>query len=362
MSKRILAQYQDGKREIAVMADRNLLAFYRDEGGAVEAEQVYLGVADRIVKGMEAVFVRLTPKITGFLPFSECENPPRSGDKLLVQVKKPPIGDKAPYLTADVALAGRYMILTPFSGRRAVSQKIQDPETRSRLRETADRLAPPSMGLVMRTESADASESSLRSDLDGLTRIWEEIQEKRRSVQAPGLIKGREDVLSRVLRDEHGEITEILTNDPAALGPMPVPVRFCENPFDICNVRSKLEKSLQRKVWLDCGGYLVIDRTEAMTVVDVNSGKFTGNKTGAENTFLKLNLEAAREIARLMRLRNMGGIVIVDFVDMQGDESREAVEKALRDALDDDPVKAVIHGFTSLGLLEITRKKTDQAI
>ena len=136
-----------------------------------------------------------------------------------------------------------------------------------------------------------------------------------------------------------------------------MPVQSCPNPFDLYNVSAKLEKSLNRKVWLDCGGYLIIDPTEAMTVIDVNSGKFTGSKTGTENTFLKLNLEAAKEIARLLRLRNIGGIVIIDFVDMKTEESREAVRSALEEALKDDPVKAVVHGFTSLGLVEMTRKK-----
>ena len=135
------------------------------------------------------------------------------------------------------------------------------------------------------------------------------------------------------------------------------PVHSAPAPFDLFNVPGKLEKSLARKVWLDCGGCLVIDNTEAMTVIDVNSGKFMGNKTGAENTFLKLNLEAAKEIARLLRLRNIGGIVIIDFVDMQSEESRAAVREALEEAVRDDPVKAVVHGFTSLGLVEMTRKK-----
>ena len=357
MSKQILMEVRDGQREIALLDGKRLLAFFQDAGGGVEAEQIYFGVVDRIVKGMEACFVRLGKDQTGFLPFAECKEKPRSGDKLLVQVKKPPIGEKAPYLTADIALAGRYVILTPCSTRFAVSQKITEEGERARLKNIAAKLAPTGCGLVMRTESADATEEEIAADANALSAAWNEIQEKQKTAQVPCLLKGREDALARLLRDEHGEISEILTNAPEVLPPLPLPVRPCENPFDLYSVRSRQEKSMQRKVWLDCGGYLVIDRTEALTVIDVNSGKFTGGKTGTESTFLKLNVEAAQETARILRLRNIGGIVIIDFVDMQSEDSRAAVQKALEEALRDDPVKAVVHGFTTLGLMEMTRKK-----
>ena len=358
MSKRILIESRDGKREIALMDEKRLLAFLEDTGAGIEAEQVYWGVVDRLVKGMEACFVKLGKDQVGFLPFAECKEKPRSGDKILVQVKKPPIGDKAPYLTADIALAGRFVILTPLSSRCAVSKKITEEGERERLRAMAERYAPDGCGLVMRTESAEAAEDDLSADVSHLLAAWQEILERKKTAPAPCLLKGREDALLRLLRDEHGEISEIMTNAPDILPPLSIPVHACENPFDLYGVRSKLEKSMQRKVWLDCGGYLIIDKTEALTVIDVNSGKFTGGKSGTESTFLKLNTEAAQEIARLLRLRNIGGIVIIDFVDMQTEESRAAVRTALEEALRDDPVKAVVHGFTSLGLVEMTRKKS----
>ena len=357
--KTILVECREGRREVALMEGKKLLSFSRDTQGEIEAEQIYLGVVDRIVKGMEAAFVRLGKNQTGFLPFSECPEKPRSGERIPVQVKKPPAGDKAPYLTADVALPGRYAILTPFSSRCAVSQKISDEGLRRRLLDTAARLAPAPMGVVMRTESARAEEGDIAADLQALFETWGQVEEKRKTAQAPCLLLGRQDALSRLLRNEHGDVGALITNAPESLPPLSIPVQHCENPFDLYGVKAKLEKSLQRKVWLDCGGFLVIDRTEAMTVIDVNSGKFTGGKTGAEDTFLRLNLEAAREIARLLRLRNAGGIIIVDFVDMASDESRAAVAAAMEDALRDDPVKAVVHGFTHLGLMELTRKKTD---
>ena len=358
MSKRVLIEHSEGKTEIALMDEKRLLYFADGDASGPQAEEIYLGTVDRIVRGVEAAFVKLGKDQTGFLPFSECREKPRSGDRILVQVKKPPVGDKAPYLTADIALAGRYVLLTPLNGRITVSKKITDEEARHRLIALGGRIAPQGMGLVLRTESEDAAETDIAADARALAALWESVLKKREKALEPCLLQGREDALARLLRNEHGSIEEILTDAPEALPPLSPPVRRCGHPFQLYAVRSRLEKSMQRKVWLDCGGFLILDFTEAMTVIDVNSGKFTGCKTGTESTFLKLNLEAAREIARLLRLRNIGGIVIIDFVDMQGDESRAAVLSALEEALRDDPVKAVVHGFTSLGLVEMTRKKS----
>ena len=358
MSKTVLIHREAGQREIALMEGSRLLAFYTDGGGGIEAEQIYLAQVDRIVKGMEAAFVRLGNGQIGFLPFAECREKPRSGEKLIVQVKKPPVGEKAAYLTADVALPGRYVLLTPLTARLAVSKKIDDEETRQRLLSLAQRVVPPGMGLVMRTESADAQEEAVAQDAEALREAWRQVLAKRAETEGPCLLRGQEDALTRLLRDEHGHIGEILTDSPENIPPAGPPVRVQENVFDLYSVRAKRDKAMQRKVWLDCGGYLIIDKTEAMTVIDVNSGKYTGSKSGTEQTFLKLNLEAAREIARLLRLRNVGGIIIIDFVDMRDEASRQAVREALENALRDDPVKAVVHGFTSLGLMEITRKKS----
>lgn len=354
MSKRILIE--NGR--IALMEENDLL-FLTQQIPGIQAEQIYLGRTDRIMKGLEAAWVALGKDQTGFLPFSECLAPPRSGDKVLVQVKKPPVGDKAPYLTADIALAGRYVILTPRSGEMGVSHKITDEGTRAALLDAARRLSPEGMGMVMRTEAPGAGENALEEEVRALKAEWEEIRRRAAAASAPALIRDREDPLSRLLRDEHGEILEILTDDPAALPPLPLPVRQAPHPFDLYGVQSKWDKANQRKVWLPCGGFLVIDKTEALTVVDVNSGKYAGGKTGAESAFLKLNLEAAAEIAWLMRLRAMGGIIIVDFVDMQREDSRRAVLEKMEEALRRDPVKCVVHGFTQLGLMEITRKKSE---
>lgn len=359
MSKRVLIETQGNKREIALMEDQKLLCCLKDQETPLEAEQIYLGKVDRMIRGMEAAFVQLGNGLTGFLPYAECRQKPRSGDRLLLQVKKPPVGDKAPYMTADLSLAGRYALLTPLSCRHAVSKKITEEADRARLLALAARLAPSGMGLVLRTESLNAAEEAVAQDVDALLQTWTQILLDAERAPEPGLIRGREDALLRLLRDEHGLIDEICTDAPETVPETGIPVRAGEqHPFTLYNVRPKLEKALQRKIWLDCGGYLIWDRTEALTVIDVNSGKYLGEKAGTERSFLRLNLEAAREIARLLRLRCVGGIIIVDFVDMRDDEHRAAVQSEMERALLQDPVKAVVHGFTHLGLMEITRKKS----
>lgn len=361
MSKKLLIEKRSGALEIALMEANRLLSYEREKDQGVEAEQIYLAVVDRIVKGVEACFVRLGKDTVGFLPFSECREKPRSGDKVLVQVKRPPTGEKAAYMTMDLSIAGRFSILTPFNRYYSISKRIEDPETREKLQRFAKKHAPKEMGVVMRQESAEAAEEEILSEMQELLNRWNAISEAMTSARPPCLLKERESPILRLLRDERGGIDEIIANCEDSLPALPLPVKYAEHPFMIYSVDAKLEKSLRRKIWLDCGGFLVIDPTEAMTVIDVNSGKFTGVKSGTESTFLKLNQEAAREIARILRLRKTGGVIIIDFVDMQEEESREQVKNCLQEALLSDPVKTVIHGFTSLGLLEMTRRKTEAA-
>lgn len=358
MSKRVLIAHRNGERMIALVDEGNLLSLCQDSSG-VRAEQIYWARVDRMIKGMEAAFVKLDKEQTGFLPYAECGEKPRSGEQVLVQVKKPPVGEKAAYLTEDIALAGRYVILTPRSKTISVSRKITDESQRAALLSLGRRIAPEGMGLVLRTEAAEHEEEALKAEAAQLSGQWARILSLAKAARAPGLLWDREDALHRLLRDERGEIAEILTDQAEEIEGAAVPVRLCPDAFSLYNVDRQWEKARQRRVWLPCGGYLVIDKTEALTVIDVNSGKFTGGRSGAEGTFLKLNLEAAGEIARQMRLRNMGGIILCDFVDMQAESSRDQVRFALESALLTDPVKCTVHGFTSLGLMEITRKKTE---
>lgn len=359
--KQLYVEQLNGKIACAVMDGSSLLS-YQEESSQIQSEQIYLAKADRVLKGMEAIFIRLTKDQNGFLPFSECKEKPLSGQTILVQVKKPPIGDKLPYCTTDISIAGHFVILTPFSNRITVSSRISDPETMERLRTLGKASAPENMGLILRTESADAQPDKVKAEVQQLLDKWHSIQEKAKNVPAPCFLQEKEPLLSCILRDEKGGFDKIVTNLATFPFPVPCPVQYAENPFSLANVQRKLEKSLSRKVYLPCGGYLIIDPTEALTVIDVNSGKFTGKKSGTESSFLALNREAAKEIARLLRLRNIGGIILIDFVDMQTEEGRAAVLEAMQEACSADTAKTVLHGFTSLGLMEMTRKKTGPAL
>lgn len=365
MTAQLLFEEKEGAWEGALLLDGQLYA-YQKETASIAAEQIYLCKTDRMIKGMEAAFVKLTPRDNGFLPYAEMRNtsavPPRSGEKFLVQVKKPPVQQKCAYVTCDITLAGKYCILMPMSDHCSVSRRIADEDQKTRLEQLGKSIKPANMGLILREESATAALSDIQQELQALLLRWQRIQEQASAASAPCLIDGGLSLCERMLRDVRSPLCEIITNRPEAFMHSAVPVRTAPSPMTLYNVQGKLEKSLRRKVWLNCGGNLIIDPCEAMTVIDVNSAKDLGSKKGAEDTITRLNCEAALEIARLMRLRSMGGIILVDFVDMQKEENRAEVLRTMQEALHDDPVKTVIHGFTALGILEITRKKTSEQL
>ena len=365
MTAQLLFEYRDNCWECALLKDGQLYA-YRKEHSGIAAEQIYLSKADRIIRGTEAVFVKLTDKENGYLPYSEIKGiisvPPRSGEKLLLQVKKPPVQQKCAYMTCDITLAGKYVILLPFGNRISVSSHIDSENDISRLKALAANIRPSGMGLIMREEASSCQENDIRAELQELLERWQHIQKSAAAATAPALIDSGLTPVEKMLRDTKCTVCEIVTNVPDSFDGISVPVRSAPHPMMLYNIQGKLEKSLRRKIWLDCGGNLIVDVCEALTVFDVNSAKDLGSKKGAQDTIVRLNVEAAKEIARLLRLRSIGGIVLIDFVDMQKEEDRKTVIAALEEALKDDPVKTIIHGFTALGLLEISRKKTSDPL
>lgn len=357
---RLLIEQKDGATEIALLSDRALIDYSVYRAEAVAAEQVYLGRVERVQKGMNAAFVALSGEAKGFLPLSETKMPLKGGDTLLVQVKKPPVQEKLAYLTADIALAGAYFVLLPLSKRRMVSSKVEDEPSRAALLALAEELAPGDTGLVMRRRALGVSRETLEAELAALLNRWREIAEKSKQKKVPCLIDPGPSPASRALRD-FSPIDAVVTDSEATLRDCPAAL-VSPDPFNLYDVRGQLKKACARHVWLKSGGFLVVDVCEALTVIDVNTGKFAGKKSGAEDTFLSLNLEAAAEIARIMRVRGMGGIVLIDFIDMKDEAHRQRVLNAMESALKNDPVKCVVHGFTSLGLMEITRKKAERPL
>ncbi|MDD4080665.1 MAG: ribonuclease E/G [Eubacteriales bacterium] len=359
--KELVIRTQGGKHAAALTDSGKLTAYFPlSPQPLVSPEAVLLGKAGRVLKNLEALFVTLPGGASGFLPFGEIPGGerPKGGDALIVQVKKPPQGSKAAFLTMDIALPGRLALLLPESRAAHASTRLEGAQKAS-LTRTAARLKPEGMGLVLRAAAISASEDNILADIKSLKDTWQGVKEKARTSPAPALLLPAPNTLARILREEREAPLRVLTDDVKAAQGLGIPVETSPDPFALYNIPHQLRQALKRRVYLPSGGTLVIDPCEAGTVMDVNTGC---NSLKGQDIILKTNLEAAREAARLIRLRGLGGIVLIDFIDMKADDHRERVLQAFEEAVKDDPVKTVAHGFTQLGILEVTRKKAAQAL
>ena len=360
----LLIQIEGGNRKIALIEDGQLVQYHQSaDAGQVKAEEIYLGRVTRVMKNLQAAFIRIATGQDGFLPFNEIPQgiQPMPGDVLLVQVKKPPLPGKAAYMTAKISLAGSLCLLLPTQSGVSVSKRIRKDAQRKELTSLAKKLAPEGMGLILREDSLKADPALIAQEVESLKQKFLEIKEKAAGLTAPALVLSSPDAVLRLLRDEKQAPLKILCNEPENLPDYGIDVTKTANPMQLHEVAHKLQKALRRKISLKSGATLVIDPCEAMTVIDVNTGQNIAGKDRAK-TLLKTNIEAAQEIARLLRLRRVGGIVLIDFIDMASSAHREEVLLALQEALAKDPVKCSVHGFTSLGFLELTRKKTDEPL
>ena len=334
-----------GGTEAALVEDGRLTEYVKDDGADTDA--LILGRVVRVMPGMDAAFVEIGQERNGFLPLKEnsasFENtlPLRSGDRVLVQVKREAHAEKGAFLTRDVALCGEYALLMPLNRYIGVSNKIADEKRRRALRRLGEELTGGACGVVLRTSSGDAEDEAVRADFAALQTAWEAVRRAAPTAHAPGILYAN-------------TAGEAMLRDLAPRGLDEV-VRGAGSE-EMAGFRAEAEKALQRRVWLKSGATLVIDECEALTVIDVNTAKFTGRRA-LEDTALRTNIEACPEIVRQLRLRNIGGIVIIDFIDMETDAEREAVQAALAEALKADRLKTAVHGFTSLGLMELTRKR-----
>ncbi|MGO1593828.1 MAG: Rne/Rng family ribonuclease, partial [Ancrocorticia sp.] len=342
----MVVREQDGLNQIAVLEDDVLVEHYVARHTQVSmVGNVYLGRVQNVLPSMEAAFVDIGKGRNAVLYAGEVnweaagmEGKPRkieqalkSGDTVLVQVTKDPIGHKGARLTAQVTLAGRHLVLVPSGAMTGISRKLPEKE-RQRLKKLLKQIVPSEHGVIVRTAAEGASEEQLRADVERLTATWAEIQEKSKAYQsAPVLLKGEPELAVRVVRDifnedfaslkiQGKEAWKTLSEYVGELSPE-LTERLehwtsSEDIFTANRVDEQLSKAFDRKVWLPSGGTLIVDRTEAMTVIDVNTGKFTGAGGSLEETVTKNNLEAAEEIVRQLRLRDIGGIIVVDFIDM----------------------------------------------
>ncbi len=354
--------------DIAVLEDGRLVEYLPDAGES-SAEAIYLGKVERIMPGMKAAFVNIGQERSGFLPLEErsCSGLPKlqTGMPILVQVSKEAHDQKGAFLTRDVSLCGEFVLLSPMNRMLAVSSRITSKHRRRSLKELAGDIAGESFGLVMRSASQHASEELIRAEVAELLAKWENIRREAPTAHVPSVLHKPRTALDMVLADYHPRgIDRICTNDAAlakALSGLAHVQVMNDNLFDVGRVSTQVMKALDRRVWLESGGNLVFDPCEAMTVIDVNTAKFTG-KTALTDTVLQTNLEACAEIARQVRLRNISGIIIIDMIDMPAKEAQHEVLSALEEAFRLDRVKTVVHGFTSLGLVEMTRRRSRQPL
>ena len=354
---------------------------------------IYMGRVARVLPGMQSAFIDIGLERAAFLHVADiCENREGArpiekiladGQPILVQVAKDPIGSKGARLSTQVSLAGRLLVYLPALTCHAdphigISQRIEDEGGRAQLRDRLKELLPldEKGGFILRTLAEAASEEELRSDLAYLRNLWSTLRDRSRGARAPQLLYQDLSLAQRALRDMVGAGTSRVLVDSRenfqklaafAQGYMPQLVGRIEHYtgerplFELYNVEDEIERALSRRVELKSGGYLIIDQTEAMTTIDVNTGGYVGSRN-FDDTIFKTNLEAAQAIARQLRLRNLGGIIVVDFIDMQGEEHRNAVLEELKRALARDRSRITVNGFTGLGLVEMTRKRTRESL
>ena len=396
VDRQMIVRESDGLNQIAVLEDGLLVEHYVSRHTQTSmVGNVYVGRVQNVLPSMEAAFVDLGKGRNAVLYAGEVnwdavglEGRPRriedalsSGDTVLVQVTKDPIGHKGARLTSQITLAGRYLVLVPGGTMTGISRKLPDTE-RSRLKKILKRIVPDSAGVIVRTAAEGATQEQLTADVERLVAQWETIEKKSSSVikgsgKAPVLLKGEPELAVRVIRDVFNEdfrklivsgdktwstISQYIDEVSPDLAERLEHWTGPEDVFAAHRVDEQLAKGFDRKVWLPSGGTLVIDRTEAMTVIDVNTGRFTGAGGTLEETVTRNNLEAAEEIVRQLRLRDIGGMVVIDFVDMVLESNRDLVLRRLVECLGRDRTRHQVTEVTSLGLVQMTRKRVGQGL
>lgn len=391
MDKKILVNCNNRATRVAILEAGKLVELYIER--PLEHRIVgnlYKGIVANVLPGMQAAFVDIGLEKNAFLYVDDIYTdngvrvPARTaidkllkvGEEIIVQVVKEPFGNKGARVTGQITLPGRYLVLVPGAEYVGVSRRIESVVEKERLRRKVAKMRPPEMGLIVRTVAEGAEEEALKQDLAFLMQLWHLVLNRFQQKTAPAILYQDLALTCRIARDlfvedfncflvdhehEYEKVCEILD----CFSPQPklkqrVSLYREDEPiFERYGVEKELEKALQRQVWLKSGGYLVFDEAEALTVVDVNTGRYIGRRNLAD-TILRTNLEAAEEIARQIRLRDIGGIIIIDFIDMTIEDHRQKVLNKLNESIRQDRTKTYVLGLTSLGLVEMTRKKVRQ--
>lgn len=395
MEKKIIIHAEEEVTQIAITEDRQLVELtieHEDEQRIVG--NIYKGKVSNVLAGMQSAFVDIGAEKDVFLHVGDIEavmdgtegadraEPPQIqdvleiGQEIVIQIMKDPIGTKGARGTTYLTLPGRYVVLLPSERHVGVSKKIEDAAQRDRLKLLGESICPKDVGLIVRTVAVGRTDDEVAADVRFLYSLWQKIQHRIGKAGVPALIHNELSITLKVARDLYTTgVTEITIDDPVQYdrlveffgavmpGEKGIVRRHTEpvNIFEKHGINRAIEKLLQPKVWLDCGGYLIIQKTEALTAIDVNTGKFTG-VANLEATVFKTNMEAATEVGRQVRLRDIGGIIIVDFIDMERPEHKEQVLAALHASFATDRAKINLSGITEFGLVEITRRRVGKSL
>ena len=385
---------------VALLEDKELAELYVEKHNNQSiVGNIYKGRVENVLPGMQAAFVNIGIDKNVFLYIKDAipntyigeeeesdyadkyknvniNDFLKVGQEIVVQVVKEPINTKGARVTTHITLPGRFIVLMPTVEYTGISRRIENEQERERLKAIAAQHKPTTMGIIIRTAAEGCSEEEIKEDINFLSKLWENIKSEQQSGPVPRIIHKDINIVYRTVRDMFtNDIDKFVMNNKEQYEIVVQIVRLLSRDlvkkveyfdkayeiFEFYDIKSKISKVLTRKVWLKSGGYLVIDQTEALTVVDVNTGKFVGS-TDLKDTVLKTNAEAAREIAKQLRLRDIGGIIIIDFIDMHEKQHEEVVLEALKNSLKKDRTKSNVLGITQLGLVEMTRKKVRQRV
>jgi ribonuclease G len=387
--REMLVSHDSSETRVAVLEDGVLVEFYLERAKRSVVGNVYLARVRDVLPGMQAAFVDIGLEKNAFLyvdevvagdgsvdvPRREISQLLSPGQQVVVQVLKDPMGTKGARVTTDVTLPGRFLVLMPFSEFVGISRKLSENE-RERLHTLITEAAPPGVGLIVRTAAAGASDKDLLSDLEFLQRLWKRVQHQASEALAPEVIYTEMDLALRFVRDVFGDdFKRLLVDDRATFDKV---VSFLKKTsphlvkrvslyrervpmFDYFGADQQIDAVLERTVRLPSGGYIAIDQTEALTAIDVNTGSYTGRRS-LEDTILRTNLEAASEVVRQLRLRDIGGIIVIDFIDMEDAAHRQEVQQQLNTALERDRTKTRASDISRLGLVEMTRKNVTDGL
>ncbi len=382
----IIVNKNENNKLIAVIENGKLVEIYEENEESIKARNegnIYLGIVKDIVPGMQAAFIDIGTEKNSFIHVKDVipqvdekiekrievkiKEVVKPGQKLLVQIQKDSNDKKGARTSTHIKLTGKYVILMPNTNIVTISQKIVNETEKERLLNIIKSKLPENTGAIIRTASEKKQEKEIIKDLEQLIKKWQKIKTKfDQTTNTPQLLYTSPSIIEKIILDmPENKISTIEVNDQKEyeeiknileeLQENNIKLEIKQNLLEKYELEKQIEKAKQRKIWLNCGGFITIDSTEALVAIDVNSGKFTGKST-LEDTVYKVNYEATIEIAKQLRLRDIGGIIIIDYIDMKSEENKEKIEKLLKETLKQDRAKTQVEGFTKLNLMELTRK------